>query len=100
MRIRTATAVTALTAAIALAATPTPLHPQPPTPESVLGHRVGADFHLATFEESIDYFQRLDAATDRLELREVGRTSFGRPVYIALVSSAEPTCATSTATAR
>jgi hypothetical protein len=62
---------------------------QVPTPESVLGYRVGADFHLATFEESIEYFQRLDAASDRLELREVGRTSFGRPTYIALVSSAE-----------
>lgn len=75
--------------AFALALAPTPLHPQIPTPESVLGHEVGADFHLATFEESIDYFRQLDAATDRLELREVGRTSFGRPVYIALISSAE-----------
>ena len=75
--------------ALLLAAAPAALAAQIPTPESVLGHPVGADFHLATFEESIDYFQRLDAATDRLELREVGRTSFGRPVYIALVSSAE-----------
>ena len=72
-----------------LTAAPTPLHPQVPTPESILGQRVGADFFLATFEESIDYFQQLDAASDRLELREVGRTSFGRPVYIALISSAE-----------
>ena len=89
MRIRTTTAANAIAAAVALTASPAPLHPQPPTPESTLGHQVGADFHLATFEESIDYFQRLDAASDRLELREVGRTSFGRPVYIALISSAE-----------
>ena len=74
---------------LVLAASTNPLAAQIPTPESVLGHRVGADFHLATFEESIDYFARLDAATDRLELREVGRSSFGRPVYIALISSAE-----------
>ncbi len=66
-----------------------PLHAQIPTPESVLGHPVGEDFYLASFEESIEYFQRLDAASDRLELREVGRTSFGRPVYIALISSAQ-----------
>ena len=46
-----------------------------PTPESVLGSRVGADFFLATYDESINYFQRLDAASDRLEMREVGRTS-------------------------
>ena len=62
---------------------------QVPTPESVLGHRVGADFHLATFEESIEYFELLDEASDRLELRQVGRSSYGRPVYIALISSAE-----------
>ncbi len=62
---------------------------QIPTPESVLGQRVGADFFLATFEESIGYFRQLDAASDRVELREVGRTSFGRPVYVALISSPE-----------
>ncbi len=62
---------------------------QIPTPESVLGHTVGQDFVLATFEESIAYFQRLDAASDRLELRQVGESSFGRPVYVALISSAE-----------
>lgn len=66
-----------------------PAGAQVPSPESVLGHRVGDDFFLATYEESIEYFQRLDAASDRVELREVGRTSFGRPVHLALVSSAE-----------
>jgi hypothetical protein len=60
-----------------------------PTPRSVLGHEVGADFLLATFEESLEYFRRLDEASDRLTLREVGRTSYGRPMFIALVSSAE-----------
>ena len=93
MRIRPATEgikALSLTAAIlALTLAPIPLHPQPPTPESVLGHRIGADFHLATFEESIDYFRQLAAASDRLELREVGRTSYGRPAYIAIISSAE-----------
>ncbi len=60
-----------------------------PTPASVLGFSVGADFHLASYEEALEYFQRLDAASDRLELREVGKTSNGRPWYIALISSAE-----------
>jgi len=60
-----------------------------PTPESVLGHTVGEDFYLATYEESIAYFQRLDAASPRLELRVVGETSLGRPMYVALISSAE-----------
>ena len=59
-----------------------------PTPESVLGFKVGADFKMATYEESIAYFQRLDAATDRLRLVEVGRTSEGRTFHVALISSA------------
>ncbi len=60
-----------------------------PTPESVLGFEVGADFHLATYDELLTYFQRLDAATDRLQLVEVGRTSNGLPWFVALISSAE-----------
>ena len=83
------TALLAIALAAAAAAGPALLRAQVPTPESVLGQRVGADFFLATFEESLEYFQQLDAASDRLELREVGRTSFGRPAYIALISSAE-----------
>jgi len=60
-----------------------------PTPESVLGQPVGADFFLATYDQSLEYFRRLDAATDRLQLIEVGETSFGLPWYVALISSAE-----------
>ena len=60
-----------------------------PTPEAVLGYRVGADYKLASYDESITYFRRLDAASERLELVEIGRTSFNRPWYIAFVSSPE-----------
>ncbi|MDT8368162.1 MAG: M14 family zinc carboxypeptidase [Longimicrobiales bacterium] len=60
-----------------------------PTPESVLGHEVGADFVLATYEESMAYFAALDAASDRVMMRDVGTTSFGRTARIALISSAE-----------
>ncbi len=75
--------------AAAAVAAPSGARAQVPAPESVLGHRVGDDFFLATYEESIEYFRRLDAASDRVELREVGRTSFGRPIHLALVSSAD-----------
>jgi Zinc carboxypeptidase len=58
-----------------------------PAPESVLGFRVGADFKLANYEQSIEYFRKLDAASDRLTLIEIGRTTLGRPWQVALVSS-------------
>jgi len=60
-----------------------------PTPESVLGFRVGDDFKLASYDQSIEYFQALAAASDRVELRRIGKTSEGRDWYIALISSAE-----------
>jgi hypothetical protein len=67
----------------------TPSCAQIPTPASVLGFEPGADFELATYEQSIEYFRRLDQASDRLRLVRVGRTSFGRDWWIALVSSPE-----------
>jgi hypothetical protein len=63
--------------------------PAVPTPESSLGFKPGDDYKLATYDEAIDYFRRLDAASDRLTLIESGKTSYGHPWYFALVSSAE-----------
>ena len=60
-----------------------------PTPASVLGHEVGADFELSSYEESLAYFEVLAEASDRVELHEVGRTSYGRPWYMAVISSAD-----------
>jgi hypothetical protein len=80
---------TLLCGVVTLVLSSSPATAQTPTPESVLGFRPGADFHLATYEQSLDYFQRLDAASDRLELRKVGTTSNGRPWYVALISSAD-----------
>ena len=60
-----------------------------PSPESVLGFRPGADFKLATYEESLDYFHRLDEASDRITLIRTGRTSEGRDWFFALISSPE-----------
>ena len=60
-----------------------------PTPESVLGFPVGADFKLVTYDESIHYFQRLAAASNRIKLVDVGRTSTGHAWTLAIISSAE-----------
>ena len=52
--------------------------PELPTPESVLGFKVGADFKLATYDESIRYFQRLAASSDRIK-RDLGWAPVGQP---------------------
>ena len=70
-----------------LALTAPASHAQIPTPESVLGFPPGADYRLATYEESIEYFRRLDDASERVSLVRVGRTSEGRDWWLALISS-------------
>src|SRR5690349_14938773 len=63
--------------------------PAIPTPESSLGFAVGADYKLATYDESIAYFQKLAAASDRIHLIDVGKTSTGHPWTLANITSPE-----------
>ncbi|MBI3425245.1 MAG: hypothetical protein HY011_20115 [Acidobacteria bacterium] len=58
-----------------------------PTPESVLGFHVGEDFKLATYDDSLKYFRALAQASDHVKLVELGRTSEGRPWFMALIST-------------
>jgi hypothetical protein len=58
-----------------------------PAPASVFGFEPGADDKLATYVEVVDYFRRVDAASDRVALVNAGETSRGRTFYFALVSS-------------
>src|ERR1700755_1224729 len=60
-----------------------------PAPEEVLGFKVGADFKLATYEQSIAYFKKLDEASDLLQMVYVGETSEGKPWYFAMITSPE-----------
>jgi len=62
---------------------------QAPSPESVLGHKPGDDFYLASYDDALGYFQKLAHATDKLKLVRVGKTTEGRDWYIAIVSSAK-----------
>ena len=59
----------------------------PPSPESVLGFRPGADRQLADWTQIVDYFHRLDAASDRVTVEEVGRTTEDRPFLVAVITS-------------
>ena len=58
-----------------------------PTPESVFGFPVGADYKLFTYDQSIDYFKRLAAASNRIKLITVGKTSYGKTWTAAIISS-------------
>jgi hypothetical protein len=58
-----------------------------PAPESVFGFTAGADYKLATYDQSIQYFRKLVAASRYIRLVEAGKTSQGRTMYFALISS-------------
>ena len=59
---------------------------QVPPPESVLGYKPGADFHLASYEDSLGYFRKLAANSNRIKLVNVGKSTQGRDWWIAFIS--------------
>ena len=60
---------------------------QVPTPSSVLGHTPGDDYYLANYEEEIHYFHELAAHSDRVKMFTVGKSTEGRDIEIAVISS-------------
>ena len=58
-----------------------------PTPESVFGFPIGKDSNLVDYEQSIRYFKKLAATSNRIHLINVGTTSFGRPWTAAIITS-------------
>jgi hypothetical protein len=76
-----AAACVALQPAIGAQGTPAP------SPESVLGYPVGADYQIATYDETVAYLQKLDAASDRMTMMRAGTSTLGRPYWMAAISS-------------
>src|ERR687897_432358 len=58
-----------------------------PEPAAVFGFAPGTDYKLATHPQIVEYFKRLDAASDRVVVEEIGRTVENRPLILALISS-------------
>ena len=57
-----------------------------PTPKSVLGFEPGEDRKLADWPTLVRYYEALARASDRVDFRELGRTTLGAP-FVALVIS-------------
>jgi len=64
-------------------------HAEVPTPISVLGHNPGDDFYLADYEDTVRYFHALAAASDRIKMFTVGKTTEGKDIEIAVISSSQ-----------
>jgi hypothetical protein len=84
-----AAACAALALALALPVTaqrPRRAAPPIPSPRSILGFEPGDDRKLADWTTLLRYYRALAAASDRVDLRELGRTTLGAP-FVALVIS-------------
>lgn len=60
-----------------------------PPPEEILGFKVGADFHLATYQQALEYFRALEKSSPMIKLFEMGKTAMGKPMIYAVITSAE-----------
>jgi len=57
-----------------------------PTPASVIGFEPGTDRRLPTWRQVTDYFTALAAASPRVSVRTLGKTTLGRPFIAAIIS--------------
>jgi len=76
---------------LACAAAPWPAGAQSriTSPVEEFGHNFGDDYFLANYQQIAAYWHKLDAESDRIVVREIGRTAEGRPHLMAIVTSPE-----------
>lgn len=60
-----------------------------PAPADVLGWTPGDDRKLASWAQIVAYFQKLDAASDRVQFRQIGKSTMDRPFVYAVISAPE-----------
>jgi hypothetical protein len=60
-----------------------------PRPEEVLGFAPGADRKLADWGQIVDYYEKLAVASPRVAVTELGKSTQGNPLIMAVISSPE-----------
>src|SRR3989441_8553449 len=59
------------------------------TPREQFGFNIGDDYVLVNYTQYVDYLKKLDRESDRLTVAEIGKSSEGRPIYLAIITSPE-----------
>jgi len=59
------------------------------TPKEQFGHDIGDDYWLATYTQLVDYWKKLEQESPRMILEEIGKTSEGRTMIMAIITSPE-----------
>jgi hypothetical protein len=58
-----------------------------PSPEDFFRYKVGADYHLINYEQAVEYWKKLDGLSGKIKVFEYGKTSGGRLMVFAAISS-------------
>ncbi|MDH7603616.1 MAG: M14 family zinc carboxypeptidase, partial [Melioribacter sp.] len=59
------------------------------SPEEFLGFKVGTDYKIANYETIHSYFKHLAQFSNKIIYKEIGKTSLGRDMFMAVISSEE-----------
>ena len=57
------------------------------SPKEFFGHNIGDDYWLANYDQFTEYWRKLDAESNRMQVVEIGRTAEGRPQLMAIVTA-------------
>ena len=66
------------TLALAAATVQSQAPPRVTTPQQQFGHEIGADYVLPNYTQLVEYWQKLDRESDRMQLVDIGKTAEGR----------------------
>src|SRR4029079_7831280 len=59
------------------------------SPKEFLGHNIGDDYFLPTYDQFIAYWKKIDAESPRMQVIEIGKSGEGRPHLAAIVTAPE-----------
>lgn len=59
------------------------------SPKAQFGFNLGDDYQLANYVQLTEYWKKLAQQSDRMKLVEIGKTAEGRPMLMAIITSAE-----------
>ena len=79
----------AFLAASTLQARPTLAQGHITSPKEQFGHNIGDDYWLATYDQFQEYWKKLDAESNRMQVVEIGKSSEGRPQLAAIITAPE-----------
>lgn len=58
-----------------------------PSPKEFFGFNMGADRKLARWDKLVDYYKVLGEKSDRIEVKELGKTTEGNPFLLVIITS-------------